>query len=603
MTAEQVNDQLTAQAMDRWNLEILYKGLDDPQFKADYAKFQDTMSRAEAHLPRLIESKEPEVIVEGIALLEELATLSEKLGAYPSLLQSADTRNSEYASVLNKLMMDATRMEAYQVVFLQKVRDIEDLEQFSRDHNLEHYRFALQEAKKDASFKLERQLEELAAKLNISGGSAWSQLRSYLTATLEVDWEGKATTLSDIRNLAYEADRDVRRRAYEAELASYSKIDSSLAFALNSIKSQVTLLARERGYTSPLDEALHASRLDQATLDTMLDVMQKHFPDFRRYLKAKAKLVNGSDKLPWYDLFAPVGKVEDKYTIAESRDYLLDVFTPLSADIAEVMRRAYDEQWIDFLPRQGKVGGAFCANLPSVKQSRVLTNFDGSYNSLSTLAHELGHAYHGYCIDDHAPLNRNYSMPVAETASTFNETHLTLQAVAKTEDPQARLAVLEGFLSGTTQTIVDIFSRFLFEKEVFERCENEFLNSAALQEIMLRAQDATYGDALDETLRHPFMWACKGHYYSPGLSYYNFPYAFGALFSMGLYNMYREEGQSFMDKYADMLHTTTIASCEDVAATVGVDLRQADFWESSMSAFVEMIDLYSSIVDEVTAEA
>ncbi len=590
--AEQVSENKTY----TWNLDSLYKSLEEPSYLEDKAKMDALLQEVEGLVTRLSEEgAEEKTIVEALLFMEESTLLVQKVVQYPMLLSEADTTNTKYPSLLNQLMMALSAVQVLQVTVQKALAGIQDLDRFIAEHDLERYRFVLGEMKDTARFRMDSRLEELAAKLDISGGSSWSKLQGYLTSTLEVAYEGETVTLSDIRNLAHDEDGEVRRKAYEAELQAYSKIEDSVAYALNSIKQQVTLLCRERGYESPLAEALQISRLDRATLDTMLQVMEKSFPDFRRYLLAKARFL-GKEQLPFYDLFAPVGKIDAKFTVEEARDYLLEVFEPLSTDIADLMRRAFAEDWIDFLPRPGKSGGAFCANLPAIHESRILTNFDGSFDAVSTLAHELGHAYHGSCIEDHAPLNLDYSMPVAETASTFNETHLTLQAVAKADDPASKLALLENFLSGTTQTIVDIYSRFLFEKEVFERCETEFMDSKSLQEIMLRAQEETYGAALAKDARHPYMWICKGHYYSSGLSYYNFPYAFGQLFSMGLYNLYRKEGAPFMAKYRNLLHETTVASCEDVALRVGVDLREPAFWEGAMAEFTNLMTEYEKLV-------
>ncbi len=584
----------------RWNLDALYKSIEDEEYKQDYAKLESLIGEAEANARELAEGGAEETVAAGITLSEEIRLVSEKLIELPALLSSADTRNTEYPALLNKLMMQLARLEAWEVLLQQALADLPDIDSFITKYDFAKYDFMIREKIRYASYKMDSKLEELAAKLNISGGSAWSTLQGYLTSTLEIEFNGEKLTLSDIRNLAHDPDPEVRKSAYEAELAAYPRIADSLAYSLNSIKQQVNLLTAERGFESPLAEALMHARMDQATLDTMLEVMEESFPEFRRYLKAKARLLGLGEQLSFYDLFAPVGKIDQKYTVEEARTYLVDTFRPLSADITHTIERAFDEAWIDFLPRPGKSGGAFCANLPAIGQSRILTNFDGSFESISTLAHELGHAYHGYCIESHEPLNRDYSMPVAETASTFNETHLTLEAIDRAENPETRLALLEGFLTGTTQTIVDIYSRFLFEKAVFDRSKDEFLDSAALQQIMLDAQDRTYGDALAKDARHPYMWACKGHYYSPHLSYYNFPYAFGSLLSMGLYTRYQEEGAAFMATYSDMLNATTVASCEDVAAKVGIDLRSRDFWEDSMAGFKKMIDLYCELAASQT---
>ncbi len=176
--------------------------------------------------------------------------------------------------------------------------------------------------------------------------------------------------------------------------------------------------------------------------------------------------------------------------------------------MADMMTEAFDHSWIDFFPRPGKVGGAFCDNLTDQKQSRVLTNFDGTLNSIGTLAHELGHAYHGLHIQDHKPLNTSYTMPVAETASTFNENVIMSAAIDQAEGEE-KLALIESQLQDFTQTICDIYSRFVFENTVFNKTKDEFLFPDQLKAIMTDAQIKAYGEGLDPEYRHPFMWTCK----------------------------------------------------------------------------------------------
>ncbi len=579
----------------RWDLSVLYEGIEDPAFEADRQKLKETAEKSKALVQKLNEDFSEELLPSVIAFTEEAQTLASRLGLFLSLSRSADTKNPAYTALLNQISLEMTPLGVLNVAAGERIAALPDPDAFIEDYHLEEYRYLLHKIKEQAGYRLSQELEALASKLSLSGGSAWADMASYLTSTLEAELDGKCLGLSAVRNLASDPDPELRKKAYEAELKAYPKIEDAMAYALHSIKSQVSLMARERGYASPLDEALKASRLEKESLDSMLEVMEESLPLFRRYFKAKAQILGHEEQLPFYDLFAPVGQAKSDYSIEEAQDFLLDVFSDLSEDIAGVMKRAFDEDWIDYLPRQGKVGGAFCANMPALGQSRVLTNFDGSFSAVDTLAHELGHAYHGYCIEDHRILNRSYSMPVAETASTFNETHLTLRAAEKSKSPEEELAVLEQFISSAAQTIVDILSRYLFEKEVFARCETEFLDSRAMQDIMLRAQKATYGDAMPDDLRHPYMWICKSHYYSTGLSYYNFPYAFGQLFSLALYGMYQEEGPAFMKKYKKLLHATTVSDCEELAAMAGADIRSKAFWRQGISTIEDLIERYCEL--------
>lgn len=576
-----------------WSLSGMYAGLDDPRYQEDLKQI-DVLT---AQLNKLVEKTgsmdQREAAVEILKTEEQMVSLLGKVGLYVGLRLAVDTANPELAA------QDNLCMKKYAVMakpltsakkFLAKLPE----EVIAADEFLSEYSYLLAETKKEVSHLLDDEMEELISSMDMTGGSAWARLFTYLTSTVKVDYEGKTVTLSEIRNMAYSPDKTVRKTAYEAELVSYEKIQDSIAYALNNIKSQVTMLCRKRGYASPLEMTLEQSRMSKKTLEAMLEAMQEYLPKFHQYLRAKGKALGHENGLPWYDLFAPMGASDKRYSLEECRDLLIQVFSGFSEEMSGMMRRAFDESWIDFYPREGKEGGAFDAFADCLKQSRILTNYDGYFGDVDTLAHELGHAFHDRQIEYNRPLNQEYSMPVAETASTFNETHL-LKAMLKESEGEEKLNLLESFLMNTTQIICDIYSRYLFETAVFEKCEDSFMMPDQLKEIMLDAQKKAYGDGLDQSCLHPYMWACKGHYYSSGLSFYNFPYAFGGLFAMGLYHMYEQEGSSFVPKYKAMLKATPTASIEEAAAMMGADLTKADFWRESLQAFAELIDEFCEI--------
>ena len=326
----------------------------------------------------------------------------------------------------------------------------------------------------------------------------------------------------------------------------------------------------------------------------MLQAMKEYMPKFRQYLKAKAKALGYVKGLPWYELFAPMGSSGKKYTIEEAGDLLTELFASFDQELADMVRTAFDNQWIDFYPRSGKTGGAFCEIVDCIGESRILTNFDGMFTDVVTLAHELGHAFHNLCIRDHRPLNKDYSMPLAETASTFNECVVMAAAMERAETQEEKLALLESQLQDVTQIICDIYSRFRFEAMVFENRENTFMDADALCGLMTRAQEESYGDGLDSDFRHPYMWICKSHYYGP--TFYNFPYAFGGLFARGLYAQYQKEGETFVPKYKKLLYTTPVATAEDTAMTAGIDLTDVNFWRSALRIVSDQIDRFCELV-------
>ncbi len=573
-----------------WSLEVYYKGYEDPAFAEDFELLQKNAQALETALGQAREQDDVQGLVTVLEAKEAYAKVLFKLNEYLGLRNSVDTTDGktlDYIGRLDKINASTAKAQSAMDKYIAGVADLEAC--IAAHPLLTEYAFLLRNTKKKAVHLFSDEMEAMISRMNLSGGNAWSRLFDYLTSTLKVDYDGEQITLPAVRNLANDPDGAVRKKAYEAELASYAKIEGSIAYALNNIKSQVRMLAQERGYDSALTMTLDQSNMKRETLDAMFGAMQEYLPVFHKYMRAKAEYLGYHNGLPWFEMLAPLGRNDKKYTLEEAKQCLLDSFGQFSKDMADMMERAFDEEWIDFYPREGKVGGAFCCEVSHAGQSRILTNFNGSFDAVDTLAHELGHAYHGTQTCSHRILNRDYPMQVAETASTFNETHITCLAIAKATGEE-KLALLDNILMNTTQVICDIYSRFLFEDSVFNACEDRFLMPEDLKAMMLDAQKKAYGDGLDPEYMHPYMWACKGHYYSEALSYYNFPYAFGAMLAMGLYSMYLKEGEAFLPKYNKFLHATTVMSVEDTAAVVGIDLTSKDFWRESLKSFADMID-------------
>ncbi|NLK28565.1 MAG: M3 family oligoendopeptidase [Clostridiales bacterium] len=574
-----------------WSLDVLYRGFNDEKYHKDKEELVKLTLEMKAYSEGLNSGPQKEEdLIKAVEYLEQYHVLSYRLISYTVLMQSTNTSDSEITNQVNEIekqVSEASKPLTVLKKYIARAQNLQEL--YDRYPKLKSYEYLIAEMREEANHLLSDDVEDVIAKLNISAGSAWNSMQSFLTSTLEVEYKGQVVTLPEIRNLAYDKDPTVRKEAYEAELKSLEKIKDAVSFSLNNIKTQVNTISDLRGYPSPLEMTLKQSRMKKETLDALLQAIKEYLPAFHRYLKHKAKVLGHVNGLPWYDIFAPMGESSRQFTIEEAKDYLIKHFSNFAQDMGDMIQEAFDNEWIDFYPRKGKVGGAFCENIPFVKQSRILTNFTGNFGDVVTLAHELGHAYHGMMIQDHLPLNTDYSMPVAETASTFNEA-IVMEFAIKEADSKEKLALIEDQLQNVTQIIVDIYSRYLFESEVFEKSRNGFLFADQLSDIMLQAQKEAYGDGLDSSVLHQYMWIVKGHYYSENLSFYNFPYAFGGLFARGLYEKYKEEGEVFLPKYRALLKATTVMSVEDAAKEAEINLEDPEFWRTSLRSYEKMID-------------
>ena len=582
---------------DRWDLSFLYPDFEDAQFKADLATLQED---AKAVISLLQDSSLSRLarLEQAVALYDQIGVKTDRLNNFIQCTLAVDATNEKANAACDQLMVAYTDIELATSALARFAAETEDLEQLvSSSDILRPVSFALLEMKEKAVHLIPPEIEPWILQMQLSGGDAFSQLRDKLDSTLVVDYRDEKLPLAGVRGKAYDADPAVRKDAYEAEIASYAKMELPMSYCLNSIKMEARTLAKAKKYDSVLDMTLADSRMDRETLDALWTAIREYLPHFRRYLKAKARLLGHKNGLPFYDLFAPVGSISKKFTVEEAREILMREMGKFSPDMAAFIGNAFDENWIDFYPRDGKTGGAFCSSVHYADRSLVMTNFQGSFSDVSTLAHELGHGWHNRCMAGLPYLLVDEPMPLAETASIFNETMLSWQVLSSCS-PEERLYLLENGLMEATQTVVDIYSRFLFEQEVIDTREDHAMSVEELKDAMLRAQDASYGDGLDPEIRHPYMWACKSHYYYSGYNFYNFPYAFGLLFGKGVFARYLEKGPAFAEDYRLLLRSCGSAPVADVAASIGIDVRDPAFWRSSLEVIKKDIDEFCKLAEQ-----
>ncbi len=586
--------------MMEWDLTPLYASFDSPEYQRDIKKFEELIKDLVKWTEENLKDTEnaPHKVEEFLRKYIEIEEIGEKVGHYAFLTMSVEADNEDAAKYADRVQVLASLLTPAMVRFERFLASLESLDDVLKTPLAKEHEYWLRKRREHARRLLTEKEEEVIAQMKTTGGYSWSRLRGTVTAkltgTIEIDGEEKELSINALRNMAYDKDPEIRRKAYEAELAAYPKVEDTVASALNYIKGEYIFITKRRGYSDPLQATLEYMHLDRDTFETVMGVIRENLDVFRKYLRHKAKLLGHEGGLPWYDLFAPIGKFEKKYTIDEAKEFILSVFKQFDEELYGLARRAFEEKWIDYTPRKGKRGGAFCAKVHTIGQSRIMANFDGSFDGITTLAHELGHAFHNYNQRNESILNATSPMPIAETASIFNEV-LVIEKTLPTLEKDEQVFVLEKDISGNTQVIVDIMSRFIFESEVFRRRAEGVISVAGLKEIMLNAQKEAYGDGLDHEYLHPYMWLIKPHYYSPDLHFYNFPYAFGLLFSRGLYAMYKREGEEFIPKYKELLRNTGKYDVEDIGSIIGVDLRERFFWQASMEGLAEEIERFIAL--------
>ena len=587
-----------------WSLKELYESFESEAFLKDIEKVDEIIKRYDNYAQCLSQTDESDIkkLENYLEFQIEMSNLFQRLFSFCSLTLSTNTSDEtalKYSDILNEKTSHLASSEAIVNHYIGSLKNIDSL--LSQSKQLAEHAFLFHEIQQFSKYLLSDKEEAVIAKLQNTGSVAWSKLKDMLTSKLMVEvplhGETKSMSLTMARNLAHDKDATVRKAAYEAELKAYEKIDDSLAACLSNIKGEVLSVCKMRGYDSPLEETLLKSRLTQKTLDAMLTAIIETLPKFREFLKVKAQCLGHKNGLPFYDLFAPLGTHNQAFEYEQGTQYVLKLFKTFSDDLSDYAKNAMEGAWIDVYPKQGKVGGAFCSNLHVIKQSRVLLNYGDQFIDVVTMAHELGHGYHGYCLEEESILNTSYPMPLAETASIFCETIVKKAAIKEGNEEQA-FAVLEQELTDSTQVIVDIYSRYLFETELFKRRKESSVSVKELNEMMIEAQKEAYGDGLDPNYLHPYMWACKPHYYDASSNFYNFPYAFGLLFAKGLYAKYQEQGEDFPEAYKKLLSVTGKLSTEDVAKTIDIDLEDQAFWKKSLDLVSEDIEQFKKLAQK-----
>lgn len=587
------NVNLQKNTIPHWSMQQIWKSFSDSEYKNSIEKLQLLIKQISVHVKNPIKDFNQFLKIY-LSMDNELGSLSESLYAYSYSIYATDTTNTD--SLNNMALLEELQVSIadYQLVFRQILKENQTkLSSFFHSFpEYKKYEFILEEEINYFNHQMERKEESIANDLQRFGGDAWSKLHEQIISNLVDKETGK--TFNQLRNDAYSPDRNIRKESYYKEIALLEQNQIAISSALNNIKGATISLNKKRnwgdGFEGAINRSLFSSRLSRKSLDALISAIEDSIPMWQEYLFEKAKALNlkdekgNSEKCSFYDIFAPLitesSDKEKDWTYQEAKEFIINKFSEFSSHMGDFVKTAFEENWVDAEIRKGKVGGAFCIDFPLQKVSRVLTNFSGTTSDILTLAHELGHAYHHFCIKDLDYNLCSYPMTLAETASIFSETMVT-NSMLKTANLSEKINLLEMHLSDSCQTLLDILSRFYFEKSVFEERENKELVAEDFCRLMNDAQNKTYGNSLTET-KHPYLWAVKTHYYSPSLDFYNFPYAFGQLFALGLYSQYKESPKEFPSQYQELLKNTGSMTCEEVCKLAGFDITTKDFWLSGI---------------------
>jgi oligoendopeptidase F len=586
-----------------WNLDVFFKGgSESPEFERHLDRTAELIGQFQTKVNNWepLNSVEDQVVLK--ELLEDFEHAGKKLreaGAFVSCLQAENTQDKKAHALDSQITSLSAGFQTALGAFDTALTSITDVvwEKLLTDEVLSTVSYVLTERRERALEKLSKEEEALISALGVDGYHSWGQLYDLIVGKTKVSFvengEEKQLSVGQAFNRFSSPNRSLREAVFKGWEQAWGDQADYLAKTLNHLAGFRLNVYKKRGWEDVLKEPLSINRMKKETLETMWTVIAENKPKLVEYLERKAKLL-GLEKLSWFDLDAPYGNTESKVSYQEGAEFIEQQFAKFGDKLAGFAKMAFEDQWIEGEDRPGKAPGGFCTFFPETGQSRIFMTYSGTPSNVSTLAHELGHGFHTFAMKGVHFLNRSYAMNVAETASTFAEMIVADAAVKNAKDEEEKLVLLDDKIQRTIALLMNIHARFLFETSFYEERKNGIVSVERLNELMLNAQQEAYGNALEEY--HPLFWASKLHFFITGVPFYNFPYTFGYLFSLGIYAKALEEGKGYEDKYIALLRDTASMTVEELAMKhLQVDLTQKDFWEKGVRLCIDDIEEFLSL--------
>lgn len=594
-----------------WDLESIFPGGEDsPQLQEKLAlmnqQVDELTSSAEKWNP---ETDKPDYssFAKLIQLQEELMNGLSQTSTFVEALHSENVHNTKTGTLFGHIFNVNSRYQTAQTILTKKTVSIADAEwqNVMQLPTFQPIAFVLSETREQGKDLLSEQEEKLINELAIDGFQGWSNHYDSLVAQIQIPFEEKDGSITQLsagqaQNKMYgDPDPAVRAQLFENWEKAWRKKDALFADTLNHLSGFRLTDYKAHGISDFLKKPLEYNRMKRETLDAMWEAVSSNKQPFVDYLTRKAQLL-GKEKMAWQDIEAPVvvGDAKPKkYPYDEGAEFVLTNFRKFSSKMADFAQQALDNRWIEVEDRPGKAPGGYCSDLPESKESRIFMTYSEGAGEVATLAHELGHAFHSDVMKDLPALNQQYAMNVAETASTFAEMIVADATVKEAKTPEEKITLLDNKMQNGLAMFLNIHARFLFETRFYTERQEGIVSKERISELMTEAQEEAYQGSLSNA--HPTFWASKLHFYISDISFYNFPYTFGYLFSLGIYNRSLEEGQDFEDKYIALLQDTGRMTTEELAQKhLNVDLTKPDFWKAGISLVKQDVKTFLDLTEE-----
>ncbi|MBU5595274.1 M3 family oligoendopeptidase [Amphibacillus sp. MSJ-3] len=583
----------------KWNLENIFSGGSQSEdLRNDIEQTYDLLKELDHQIDKLIKEQEREQLIKTAEIIKRIKIHINEVGAFISCLTAQDVNDKHARQLVGQRNQFNAQYEKLMTKFsfvLSKVNH-QTWEEWQQDPEIQEISFILNEIRDQAREKLSEEEEQLITDLAIDGYHGWGDMYDTIVGNMSIMWDGKELSVGQLENKLNHSDRKERALAFKKLEQVWQSQADLLTDTLNHLAGFRLQTYTYRNWEDVLKEPLAYNRMTKKTLETMWDTITKNKPIFYQYLQRKAEWLN-IEKLAWYDLEAPISEVTKEISYQEAAETIVKQFGLFSERMANFATHAFEQNWIEAEDRPGKRPGGFCTSFPRSKETRIFMTYSGTASNMATLAHELGHGYHQHVMDEVDQLNQAYAMNVAETASTLAEMIVADAAVEAAETKEERLLLIEDKIQRSIAFFMNIHARFLFETRFYEARKEGFVTTKQLNHLMEEAQKEAYGNQLSSY--HPLFWASKLHFYITDVPFYNFPYTFGYLFSLGIYAYAKTDKENFAQFYDALLQDTGKMTVEDLAKKhLNVNLEEPTFWQQAIDLCIADVEQFLSLTNE-----
>ncbi|WP_088036731.1 M3 family oligoendopeptidase [Evansella clarkii] len=591
---------MTHKYEDVWDLDVIFPGgSNSEEFRDFLSNLEDELKECQKELDALQNNSDLQIWAEKVMQAQEMGKKVREAGAFVSCLSAQDVKDEGAKLLTGRVKQLSSSYSSVMTSIDEQLLSFNDeqWEQFTSQKEMKEIVYNLNERRSMAEEKLSGDKEKLIQALSVDGYHAWGDFYNTIvgrmTVEIEEDGEIKQLSAGQAANKMNSKSSEMRKHAFKQYEKAWAQEAELFANTLNHLAGFRLQTYEARGWEDVLKEPLEINRMEKETLNVMWETITRNKPDFVDYMNRKAELL-GEERLDMVDIGAPLSENVEEVSYDEAADMIIEQFNSFSPKMAEFTKMAFEDRWIEAESRAGKRPGGFCTTFPLNEQSRIFMTYDGTASNVATLAHELGHAYHQYVMNDLPPMSQRYAMNVAETASTFAEMIVADATVKSAQTDEAKIQLLDDKLNRSIAFFMNIHARFLFETRFYEERKKGLVSVHRLNELMFEAQKEAYCDSLGSY--SPHFWASKLHFHITGVPFYNFPYTFGYLFSMGIYAQAAKEGAGFEEKYIALLRDTGRMKVEDLAKKhLNVDLTKPDFWQDAIDLIKEDLKTFMEL--------